>query len=436
MSCYNLISFLGIFVIMGFAWLLSTNRRSMNWRAVVWGVALQLLFGGGIFLAPAGAKVFLVINEIVIRVMDCSLEGARFLFGPLVARPSTASGGGEASLGFILAFQGLPTVIFFSSLMAVLYYLGVMPFLVRGFSRAFSCLMRISGAESLCVSSNIFVGIESTLVVRPYLESMTRSELFTILTAGMATIASSVLGFYVAILRSDFPSIAGHLVSASVLSAPAAVVISKIMMPESETPATLGVQARLHYEKERGIMEAIVNGAYAGVKLLVGIVALLVAFLGLMALVDLITTGFGGYVNGWMDWKVDWTLQGMLGYIFYPVSLILGIPPEDAAHTARLIGERLVLTEVKSYQDLAALIGQKALKHPRSAVITAYALCGFAHVASMGIFVGGASALAPSRRGELAGLGPRALIAATLACLMTAAVAGAFCSTHSILADF
>jgi CNT family concentrative nucleoside transporter len=208
------------------------------------------------------------------------------------------------------------------------------------------------------------------------------------------------------------------------------------MMPENESPATLGVHVKLHYEKESGIMEAIVNGAYAGVKLLVGIVALLVAFLGLMALINLITTGFGSSVNGWTDWNVDWTLEGILGYIFYPVSLILGIPPEDAVHTARLIGERLILTEVKSYQDLAVLIAQKTLKHPRSAVITAYALCGFAHVASMGIFVGGASALAPTRRGDLARLGPRAIIAATLACLMTAAVAGTFCSKQYILASF
>jgi CNT family concentrative nucleoside transporter len=408
----------------------------MNWRAIIWGLVLQLLFGGFIFLAPAGAKVFLFINDMVIRVMDCSLEGARFLFGPLATTPGTASAEGKASLGFILAFQGLPTVIFFSSFMAALYYVGLMPFLVRLFATVFSYLMRVSGAESLCASSNIFVGVESTLVIRPYLERMTRSELLTVLTAGMATIASSVLGFYVSTLQSVFPSIAGHLVSASLLSAPAAIVISKIMMPENESPATLGVHVKLHYEKESGIMEAIVNGAYAGVKLLVGIVALLVAFLGLMALINLITTGFGSSVNGWTDWNVDWTLEGILGYIFYPVSLILGIPPEDAVHTARLIGERLILTEVKSYQDLAVLIAQKTLKHPRSAVITAYALCGFAHVASMGIFVGGASALAPTRRGDLARLGPRALIAATLACLMTAAVAGTFCSKQYILASF
>jgi CNT family concentrative nucleoside transporter len=436
MNYYNLVSFVGIFIIMGFAWLLSTNRRMMNWRAIMWGVGLQLLFACFIFLVPAGTKVFLAVNSIVIRVMDCSMEGARFLFGSLAVPPGAGGVDGRASFGFILAFQGLPTVIFFSSLMGVLYYIGVLPFLIRQFASVFSYLMRISGAESLCASSNIFLGVESALVIRPHLEQMTRSELFTVLTAGMATIASSVLGFYASILQQNFPSIAGHLVSASLLSAPAAVVISKIMVPESESPATLGVRVKPHYEKESSIMEAIVNGAYAAIKLLVGIGALLVAFLGLMALLDLLISGAGGYINGWTDWKVDWSLKGLLGYLFYPVSIILGIPLDDAVHTARLIGERLVLTEVKSYQDLATLLAQKAIKHPRSAVITAYALCGFAHVASMGIFVGGTSALVPSRRGDLAALGPRALVAATLACLMTAAVAGTFCSKQNILAIF
>jgi concentrative nucleoside transporter, CNT family len=436
MDYHNIISFIGIFIIMGFAWLFSTNRRLMNWRAIIWGIGIQLVFACFIFLVPAGTKAFLIVNNMVIKIMDCSMEGARFLFGPLAIPPGNGGVEGNTSLGFILAFQGLPTVIFFSSLVGVLYYIGFMPFLIRQFGSVFSYLMRISGAESLCASSNVFLGVESALLVRPHLEQMTRSELFTVLTAGMATIASSVLGFYVSLLQREFPSIAGHLISASLLSAPAAVVISKIMVPESESPSTLGVRVRPYYERESGIMDAIVNGAYAGLKLLIGIGTLLIAFLGLMALIDLFIGGAGNYINGWIHWKVDWSLKGFLGYLFYPVSIVLGIPFDDAVHTARLIGERLVLTEVKSYQDLAILLAQKTIKHPRSAIITAYALCGFAHVASMGIFVGGTSALAPSRRGDLAALGPRALVAATLACLMTGAVAGTFCSKQNILLNF
>jgi CNT family concentrative nucleoside transporter len=340
---------------------------------------------------------------------------------------------GETSLGFILAFQALPTIVFFSALMSILYFCGILPLIVRGFARVFARLMRVSGAESLCAASNIFVGVESALTVKPYLEKMTPSELCTILAAGMATVASNVLALYVFTLQQVFPNIAGHLVSASFLSAPAALVMSKILLPESGRPETLGVSVEAYSERERSVFEAIINGANSGLKLILGIVALLLAVLGLVALVDLVLVGLGWRLNAWTGWTVDWSLKGLLGYIFYPLTLLLGVPPSDAGAVAGIIGERTVATEVAGYRHLAVLLADGSLTHPRSAVIAAYALCGFAHVASLSIFVGGVSALAPSRAPDLGRVGLRALAAATLACLLTACVAGVFVTDRSIL---
>ena len=433
MESYNLVSLAGIFILLGFAWLCSSNRRILNWQLILWGIGLQFLFALFIFQVPAGARIFLFINNVVVKVLDSATAGTRFLFGRLALPPGTVDESGETSLGFILAFQALPTVIFFAALVGALYYLKVIPWLIRGFAYVFTRLMRLSGAESICVSSNIFVGIESSLTIRPHLNEMTRSELCTILAAGMGTIASSMMALYVFILQSEFPTIAGHLVSASILAAPGAVVMAKILLPEDDVPTTLGINIEPHYERENNLIEAIINGANNGVRLLVGIVALLLAFLGLVALVDLFLGMVGGWLNGWLNWRVDFSLRGLLGYVFYPFTLIIGVPPSDAGPIARIIGERTVLTEVQSYQDLAKLLAQGVLKHSRSAVITTYALCGFAHVASLAIFVGGIAALAPKRTKDLSELGFRALLAATLGCLMTAAVAGTFFNEGSIL---
>jgi CNT family concentrative nucleoside transporter len=430
---YNLISFLGIFILMAVAWALSSDRKVVNWRVVIWGTALQLLIALFIFLVPAGAKAFLVINDSVDRVLDSATAGTKFLFGRLALAPGMKNEMGEESLGFILAIQALPTVVFFSSLMAVLYYIGVLPRLVRIFSAAFTKLMRISGAEALSTASNIFVGVESATVIRPHLAAMTQSELCTILTGGMATIASSVMALYVFILQQHFPTIAGHLVSASILGAPAAVVMSKLVLPETGRPDTLGVDVHPQYDREATMMEAVINGADAGFKLVIGIITLLLALLGLVALLDLLVSGVGGQINALLGTRVDWTLRALLGYLFYPFTLVIGVPPSDAGVVARLIGERVILTEVQSYQDLAAALSAQQLQDPRSAMIAAYALCGFAHVPSVAIFVGGTAALAPSRTRDLARIGFRSLIAATLACLMVAAVAGTFFTGGSIL---
>jgi CNT family concentrative nucleoside transporter len=432
-SIYNLVSFLGIFVLLGIAWLISSNKRNVNYRVIIWAIALQLIFGAFVFLLPAGAKVFLFLNDLVVKVLGSASAGAEFLFGRLALPPGTKNEYGETSLGFFLAFQGLPTIIFFSALMSILYYFNIMQRVIKGFSYAFTRLMRISGAESLSAASNIFVGIESALTIKPYLNEMTRSELCTILTAGMATVASNILALYIFSLQDQFPTIAAHLISASILSAPAAVAMSKLVLPEDSHPKTLCVDVDPYYEKEGGMFEAIINGSENGVKLIIGVVALLIAILGLVALLDLFTVGAGGYVNGLLGVHIDWSLKGLLGYLFYPLTVIIGVPLQDAYTISKIIGERTVVTEVVSYQDLALALKEGLITDPRSPVITAYALCGFAHVASMAIFVGGLAALAPVRKKDIAAVGFRALLAATLACLMTACIAGLFYTGSSAL---
>jgi CNT family concentrative nucleoside transporter len=262
---------------------------------------------------------------------------------------------------------------------------------------------------------------------------MTRSELAVVLTSGMATVASNVLALYVFSLKGAFPMIAGHLVSASIIAAPCALVMSKIIIPEREVPPTLGVHISPHYEREPNLVMAVIQGANDGIRLIVGIVALLLAVLGLVALVDLFLGSVGGLINDTFQMHADWTLKGLLGWLFYPFALAIGVPSADASLVAKLIGERAIVTEVTAYQDLAAAMSQGLLQNPRSAVLAAYALCGFAHVASMAIFIGGTAALAPERAPVLAAVGFRGLVAATLACLMTACIAGTFLTRGSIL---
>ncbi len=433
MGIYNVVSFIGIFILLGVAWVLSSDRRTMNWRVIGWAIALQLLLAGFIFKVPAGAKVFLVVNDVVVKILESAGEGARFVFGRLALGPGQVGADGAESLGFILAFQAFPTIIFFSALIAILYYVRIMPLLIKGFAWVFTRLMRVSGAESLVTASNIFVGVESMLTIKPYLPRMTRSEVCTVLTAGMATVASNVLALYVLTLQDQFPTIAGHLVSASLLSAPAALAMSKVILPEGQKPETLGIHVEPYYEKDCSLFEAIINGANAGVRMIAGIVALLIAVLGLVALVDLGLSSLGNLVNPLLGIESQWSLRGLCAYLFYPLTLALGVPLRDAGEVSRIIGERLIVTEVVSYSDLAEAMRQGLLHDPRSVVITTYALCGFAHIASMAIFVGSACALAPTLTKNVGPIAVRALIAATLACLMTAAVAGTFFTEGSIL---
>ena len=433
MGINNLVSFLGIFILLAAAWAISTNRRNVNFRVVIWAIVIQLVLGAFVFQVPAGTKVFLYINDVVIKVLNSATAGAEFLFGRLALPPGQKNPQGEESLGFFLAFQGLPTIIFFSSLMSVLYFYKIMPRVIKAFAYVFTRLMRISGAESLSAASNIFVGVESTLTIKPYLGRMTRSELCTVLTAGMATVSSNIMAVYVYSLQGEFPTIAGHLISASIISAPAALAMSKLALPEDSVPETLGTNVEPHYEREDGLFEAIINGAESGVKLIVGIAALLVAVLGLVALLDLFTGGAGGYINGLFGINVDWSIKGMLGYLFYPFTLIIGVSLDDAYAVSKIIGERSVVTEVVSYRDLASAVSSGLITDPRSTILASYALCGFAHVASMAIFVGGLAALAPGRKKDIAAVGLRALVAATLACLMTACIAGIFYTGQSAI---
>ncbi|MFH1847452.1 MAG: nucleoside transporter C-terminal domain-containing protein [Candidatus Omnitrophota bacterium] len=433
MDIYNFISFLGIGMLLFIAWLISEDKRNMNWKVIGWGIFLQLLIAVFIFIVPVGAKIFMFLNEAVINVLNTASAGAQFVFGKLALAPGQVSDTGEVSPGFILAFQAFPAIIFFSAIISVLYFFNIMPVIIRFFAGIFTKLMKISGAESLVAASNIFVGIESAFTVKPHLDKMTRSEMCTILTVGMATVASNVLALYVFSLREQFPTIAGHLISASLLSAPAALVMSKIVIPEGETPVTAGKYIMPHYEKEKNLFEAIIKGANSGVKMIVGIIALLIAVLGLVALVDLFLSAVGNLSNQFLGLNVDWSLKGILGYVFYPFTLILGVPVADAGTISGIIAERMIVTEVVAYRDLAGVMAEGVLTHPRSAVIAAYALCGFAHLASMAIFAGGIAALAPARTRTIAETAPVALVAATLACLLTACVAGTFFVKGSML---
>jgi len=428
MSAYNLISLGGIAVLLGIGWLLSEDRTRLPVRAILWGVGLQFAIAALLFLLPAGRVLFQWLNDAVVAVLQAASSGSRFLFGALALPP-----GAEGSLGFFLAFQALPTIVFFSALVSVLYHYRVLPALVRLFARVFTRLMRISGAESLCAASNVFVGVESALTVRPHLADMTRSELCTVLTAGMATVASNVLALYVFTLREQFPTIAGHLISASLLSAPAAIVMAKLLVPERGAPRTLGMSVEPEYERAASMFEAVIQGARAGVQVIVGVAAVLLAVLGLVALVDLGLGGLGTLARSAFGWTFDVSLAGLLGQAFRPFVYLMGVPPADASIAAKLIGERAVLTEVVAYQHLAGALAGGTIVHPRTAVIVAYALCGFAHLASLAIFVGGVSALAPTRTADIAAVGVRALVAATLACLMTGCVAGAFYTGSSLL---
>jgi CNT family concentrative nucleoside transporter len=375
-----------------------------------------------VFRLSAGVVIFSWLNDAALRVISFAKDGIYFVFGPLAISPGETGPMGETSPGFILAFQVLPSIIFFSSLVSLLYYLNIIPVIIKVFARIFTYLMRISGAEALCASSNMFVGVESVLTIRPYIQEMTRSELCTVLTAGMGTIASTVLALYVGFLHREFPSIAGHLISASVISAPAAIIMSKLVVPETEGPKTLGVRVQVEKDRRSSTwIESIITGANDGVKLCVGIIALLLAFLGLLSMSNWFLGFMGAKIFG-----IDLSLQLILKYLYYPITLIMGVPSQDAGQIATLLGERTIVTEVVSYQHLHQLIKDGVVTNTRSITIASYALCGFAHIASLAIFVGGFSALAPARAKDLAQLGFRALYAATLACLMTGCVAGLF----------
>lgn len=399
------ISAFGLFVMIGLAWLMSTHRRRVNWRLVAMGLLLQFGFAWLTLKTEPGRLTFDALGELFSKVLDFVDAGASFVFG-------------KEFRNYYFAFRVLPTIIFFSSLMSVLYHLGVMQRIVKLMSWVMQRTMCTSGAESLSAAANIFVGqTEAPLVIRPYVARMTNSELMAIMVGGFATIAGGVMAAYVG-MGID----AGHLMTASIISAPAGLLIAKVLQPEVDQPDTLGqVDAELP-QTNSNVIEAAAEGASEGLKLALNVAAMLIAFLGLIALLDWCLASIGRFY-----FAQTWSLSSLLGTLFSPLAWLMGVPRQDCMAVGELLGIRMVANEFIAYEKLA-----EWTKHPpasgelteRSRVLLTYALCGFANFGSIGIQIGGIGALAPERRSDLARLGLRAMLGGTLACFMTACVAG------------
>jgi CNT family concentrative nucleoside transporter len=399
------VSVLGLGIMIGIAWLASTDRSRVPWRSVAWGVGIQLTLGVILLKTGAGRLFFAGVKVGVDKLLAYTNAGTSFLFGPLL------------DTGFSFALGVLPIIVFMGSLFAVLYHLGWIQLIVTALARGLSRSMRLSGAESLAAVANIFVGmVESCLVIKPYIERMTRSELFSAMTVGMATVAGSVLLAYVSILGGgDF---AGHLVTASLLSAPAGLLMAKIIVPETGQPETR-VGAKAWVERSTiNVIDAAAEGALNGLRLAAYVGAMLVAFVALIAMLNDGLGVLGGFVG-----VPGLSLQQVLGTLLSPLALAMGIPFEDAIEVGGLLGVKTVLNEFIAYQQLGAHIEAGELT-TRSRVIASYALCGFANFGSLAIMMGGLGGIAPSRRHDVASLGMRSILAGSLATFMTGCVAG------------
>jgi concentrative nucleoside transporter, CNT family len=424
-SFYRLISLLGFGVLSFLAWGTGT-RGKVEWKTVVGGGLLAWGIGMVVFLAPGSRAAIRFFNDAFVAFLSASGKGAIFLFGPLALGPGMKLPDGTSSIGFVLAFQVLPSVIFFSGLVGLLYHFGVMQAVVRFFARIFYGAMKLSGAESLAASANIFVGIESGLAIRKYIPKMTTSELMTILTCMMATVASTVMAVYVIALNNVFDGVAGHLVSASIISIPCAVMMSKLACPETGEPETRNMNSVIDQTKEKedlnksaGAMTALIEGGTQGVQMAMGITALLIVVLGLKGGIDLILGNVSLSGGGILS------LDKILEWVALPFAILLGLRPEEWQAGAQLLGSRFIETEVSAYFQLAGMqAGNQPTFSPRSLSAMTYALCGFVHIASLSIFVGGLSRLIPERTGELSLLGVKALWVAFLATLATGCIAG------------
>ena len=423
-STYRLISLSGFFVLSGIAWITGT-RTKIKIETIVGSIFLAWALGALTFWFSGSRVALEWINDFLISLLSASQKGSLFLFGPLALSPGQALADGTSSVGFVLAFQVFPSVIFFSALLGGLYYLGIMQKLVQFFSKLFYRILSLSGAESLATSANLFVGIESGLTVRPYLKKMTRSELLTLMTCMMATVASTVMGIYVIALHKIFPNIAGHLVSASLISIPCAILVSKLFCPEQDQPETLG-ESRDDSDdnsNQTNLMNAFVEGGSQGVKMAVGIATVLIIVLGLEALFDLIL-GKLPELQG-----QPFSAVRLLGWITFPFSILLGLRPEEWEVASQILGSRFIETEVSAYFTLASIQATDSAITIRSMTIMTYALCGFVHISSMGIFMGGLSALVPSRAHEISLIGLQALWTSFLATLLTGCIAGSLVLT-------
>jgi len=423
---------IGIATILALAWLLSYDRRRFPWRLVVAGVLLQAAFGVLVLKTTPGRWFFEGVGGVVNGLLSFSGQGARFIFGNLVdntvqvgapAADGTldTTAGLVASTGSMFAFGVLPTIIFFSSLMSVLYYLGVMQLVVKGLAWVMQRTLHTSGAETLSASGNIFLGqTEAPLLIKPFVDKLTSSELFTVMVGGFATVAGGVVAAYVLMLQGVLPDIAGHLLAASVMNAPAGLLLSKIIRPETETPLS---RDALHVVVERtdsNVVEAAAGGASTGVQLALNVGGMLMAFIALIAMIN-----FGLAWAGHLVGLESLSLQSILGVALRPLAWVMGVPWSETAYVGGLIGIKTVLTEFVAYARFGTdLTGHLVNLSPRATIITAYALLGFANFPSIGIQIGGIGGLAPSRRGDLARFGLRAMLAGNLAAFMSATLAG------------
>jgi CNT family concentrative nucleoside transporter len=425
---------IGLLVVTFLAFLLSSNKKGINWRLVVIGIVMQFGFAFLVVKTTAGRELFNAASKFFVFLFAFAGEGAQFVFGNL------AKGSGEGSLGFFFAFQVLPTIIFFASLMAVLYYLGIMQRVVQGIAWVMSRLLRTSGAESLDVAANTFIGqTEAPLVIRPYLSGLTESELYTIMTSGMAHIAGGVLAAYVqmlAVALSTSQSVplaqaqiqfAGHLLAASIMAGPATMVVAKMILPEGGEPQTMG-KVKVKIEKMySNVIEAAAGGAGDGVRLAINVAGMLLAFIALIALINFVLSWVGD-LSGLnavcqANFGKPLSLELLFGLVFQFIAFAIGVPWKDALNVGSLMGIKLVLNEFVAYLRMADMVSANQLS-TRAIVIATYALAGFANFSSIAIQIGGLSPLAENRRSDIARLGMRAVIGGTIATWMTAAIAG------------
>ena len=398
---------LGILTMLGFAFLFSTNRRAIKLKTIAWGLGLQLTFAWFVLRFPAGQRVLKTAKDGVTHLLGYSYAGSHFVFGDL-ANP-------DSKLGYF-AFGVLPTVIFIAAFFAVLYYLGIMQIIIRGFAWVMTKVMGASGAESLNVAASIFMGqTEAPLTIRPFLPDLTKSELMTVMTSGMAHVSGGIMAAYI-----GYGIDAGHLLSAVIMTAPGTLLMAKMLVPETEQAKTAGrvvmSAEEEEAEKKENLIGAIARGTTDGLHLALNIAAMLISFLALIALID----GIFGGIHHHIGWFPE-SLEKILGAIFSPIAWLIGIPRQDCATIGSFLGTRMVANELVAYQMLGAAQG---VLNPRSFTIATFALCGFANLSSIGIQVGGIGALAPNKRGELARLGIRAMLAGTMANLMSASIAG------------
>ncbi|MDR0869007.1 MAG: nucleoside transporter [Planctomycetota bacterium] len=418
------IGVLGFAIFLLTAWALSGGKRIFNWRLFAWTIVFEFVFGWFVFRYSAGLNFFTAVNAFLVGIIDAAMAGPQFVFGSLADPAASAANG----VGFVLVFQGFAQLFVIASLLAALYHLGVLGRILKFFAAVFSRLTRISGAEALAATANVFAGNEGILAIRPCLAQLTKSELCVLLATCMATISANMLVVYVNVLRHVFPTIGGHFVSASILSVPLATLMAKLATPETAQPETLGVNVEPYYKREDSLVAAVVSGANDGFKVIVGIVALLIAGIGILAILNA-GIAWGG---GELGLGADWSLQKFIGYLFYPCAWLMGVPWHETPTVAQLLGTRVIATEVPAYVELADLMRSGQLS-PRSAVIAAYALCGYAHIPSMAIYVGALAALTPERKADIAAVAWTALVVATLACLGTGAIAGLFYRGAAIL---